>query len=52
MPATLIASLLCLAAWVVVVFVRPVGLGVVHLLFAVGAALWIRWWALKPVRGE
>lgn len=46
MRVTLAASIACLALWVVLVFVRPVGLGVVHLLLAAGAVLWIRWWAL------
>ena len=52
MSATLIASVACLALWVVLVFVQPVGLGVVHLLLAAGAALWIRWWALRPIQRE
>jgi hypothetical protein len=52
MSATLIGSVACLAVWVVLVFVQPVGLGVVHLLLAAGAALWIRWWALRPVTGD
>jgi hypothetical protein len=50
MSVTLVAAVACLALWVVLVFVQPVGLGVVHLLLAGGAALWIRWWALRPVR--
>jgi len=49
MRATLVASIACLGAWVLLAYVRPVGLGVVHLLLAAGAALWIRWWALRPV---
>jgi len=47
---TLLASVACLVLWVVLVFVRPDGLGVVHLLLAVGAVLWIRWWASLPVK--
>src|SRR4026209_992953 len=52
MAPSLILSLLCLAAWVVLTFVRPVGLGIVHVLLALGAVLWVRWWGLKEVRGE
>jgi hypothetical protein len=48
MAPSLIASLLCLALWVLLVFVRPVGLGIVHLLLGLGAALWVRWWATRP----
>jgi hypothetical protein len=49
---SLIVSVLCLALWVVLVFIRPVGLGVVHVLLAVSATLLIRWYALKPLKGE
>ena len=52
MAPSLIASVLCLALWAVLVFIRPVGLGVVHVLLAVSAVLLIRWYAMKPVRGE
>jgi hypothetical protein len=48
MAPSFIASLLCLALWVLLVFVRPVGLGIVHLLLGLGAALWVRWWATRP----
>ncbi len=54
MTLTLVASLVCLAIWVLAVFVQPVGLGIVHLLLAAGAVLWIRWWAqsAKSVTGD
>ena len=52
MAPSLIVSLLCLAVWTVLTFIRPVGLGIVHLLLALGAVLWVRWWGLKEVRGE
>lgn len=52
MAPSLIASVVCLALWTVLVFIRPVGLGVVHVLLAVGAVLWVRWWGQKPVSGE
>jgi hypothetical protein len=45
MKGSLIASLVCLAAWILLAFVRPVGLGIVNLLWAASAVLWIRWWA-------
>ena len=47
MTLTLLGSLLCLAGWIAFGFVRPIGLGVVHLLWAVSIVLWIRWYALK-----
>jgi len=50
MAPTLLASLASLLLWVVFTFVRPVGLGVVHLLLAIGAVLWVRWWALREPR--
>jgi hypothetical protein len=52
MMLTLLASLACLAAWVVLVFITPVGLGIVHLLLGLGAVLWVRWWALRPLDGK
>jgi hypothetical protein len=47
---TLIASLVCLALWVLLVFVRPVGLGIVHVLLAGAAVFWVRWWGMRPLR--
>ena len=47
MLATLVFSIVCFAAWVLLVFVRPVGLGIVPVLLAISAVLLIRWWALK-----
>ena len=52
MALTLLTSIACLAAWVVLVFIRPVGLGVVHVLLGLGVALWIRWWALRDGKRE
>jgi len=52
MPLTLLTSIACLAAWVVLVFIRPVGLGVVHVLLGASAVLWIRWWALRDEKRE
>ncbi len=43
----LLAAVLLLAAWFVLTFVIPLGLGIVHLLLAVGLTLLIRWWALR-----
>ena len=52
MAPSLIASIACLLLWVVLTFVRPVGLGVVHVLLAVGAVLLVRWYAMRPVTGD
>ena len=50
MAPSLLASLVCLVLWVLLVFVRPVGLGVVHILLAASAVLLIRWYALRPLQ--
>ena len=47
MNFTLLFALLCLAGWVVFGFVRPIGLGIINLLWAGSVVLWIRWWALR-----
>ena len=43
----LLIALASLLLWIVAVFLRPVGLGIVHLLLVAAAVFWIRWWALK-----
>jgi hypothetical protein len=43
----LIGAIVALLFWILVVFILPVGLGIVHLLLAVAVGLLIRWWALK-----
>ena len=48
MSLTLVASVVCLAAWIVLGFITPVGLGIVHLLPGIAGVLWVRWWALRP----
>lgn len=50
MNLTLLGAIVALTAWLVLTFVRPVGLGIVHLLLAAGVVLLIRWWALRPDR--
>ena len=52
MALTLLASIVCIAAWIVLTFVRPVGLGVVHLLLGGGVVLWIRWWGLRDEKRQ
>lgn len=52
MPLQLLIAIACLALWILAVFLRPVGLGIVHLLLVIGSVLWIRWWALKQATGN
>ena len=40
----MVGGAVCLVVWVVVTFVTPVGLGVVHLLLGAGILLLIRGW--------
>ena len=47
MAGSLLAALFGVAVWLVVVFIRPIGLGVAHLLLGLSAVLFIRWWALR-----
>ena len=47
MSANLLIALASFALWAVFVFLRPIGLGVVHLLLVVSGVLFIRWWALR-----
>jgi hypothetical protein len=49
MNFTLLAAIATLALWILVTFVRPIGLGIVHLLYAAGVVLLIRWWATRKV---
>lgn len=46
---TLVLALLSLVLWVLFAFVLPVGIGAIHVLFALGATLLVRWYALKYV---
>lgn len=48
MNLTLGTSLACLALWIVLTFVVPVGLGIVHLLLGAAAVLWVRWAGTRP----
>ena len=43
----LVSGVLCLLIWVVLCFVAPVGLGVVHVLLGAGILLLIRGWVEK-----
>ena len=47
MTANLLLALASLVLWVVLAYIRPVGLGIVHLLLVAGAVLLIRWWAKR-----
>lgn len=42
-----IIALAALLLWVVLVFIRPVPFGAVHLLLGLGTTLLVRWWALR-----
>jgi hypothetical protein len=46
---SLVIALLSLALWIVFAFVLPVGIGAIHVLFALGTTLLVRWYALKYV---
>jgi hypothetical protein len=43
----LLLALLCIALWVILTFVRPLGVGAIHLLLGLGVTLLVRWWALR-----
>lgn len=45
--ASLLVGLFSLLVWVLIVFIRPIGLGVAHLLLGLGAVLIVRWYALR-----
>lgn len=47
MSANLLIAVASLALWAVLAFIRPVGLGIVHLLLVAGAVFFIRWWAKR-----
>lgn len=47
MTANLLIALASLVLWAVLAYIRPVGLGIVHLLLVAGAVFFIRWWAKK-----
>jgi len=46
----LVSGLVCLLLWLVLTFVAPVGLGVVHVLLGAGILLWIRGWVERDSR--
>lgn len=48
--ATLLVGVLLLAAWVVLTFIAPAGLGIVHLLLGAGVVLVIRGWVVRTPR--
>jgi hypothetical protein len=43
----LLGSVVSFLLWVLLVFVRPIGLGIAHILLGLSAVLIIRWWALR-----
>lgn len=50
MAVSLLLALASLVAWVMLVFVRPIGLGVTHVLLGLSGVLFIRWWALREMK--
>jgi hypothetical protein len=44
---TLAGAIVALALWFLLTFVMPTGVGLVHLLLAIGVVLLIRWYALR-----
>ena len=40
----MVAGAICVLLWVVLTFVAPVGLGVIHVLLGAGVLAWIRGW--------
>ena len=47
MSLTLLAAVASLVGWLVLVFATPLTAGAIHLLLALAATLWVRWWALR-----
>ncbi len=47
MAVSLVLAVVSLVAWIFLVFVRPIGLGVAHVLLGLAGILIIRWWALR-----
>jgi len=47
MSPVLLGAIIALLFWFVATFLVPVGLGIVHVLLALGVVLLIRWWALR-----
>ncbi len=43
----LVGAMIALVLWLVGTFLVPVGLGLIHILLALGVVLLIRWWALR-----
>ena len=52
MTVSPLVALVGFAVWVVVVFIRPIGLGVAHVLLGLSAVLFIRWWALREPKAS
>jgi hypothetical protein len=46
---TPLAAVASLVVWFVFTFVMPAGLGIVHVLLALGAVLLIRWWVIRAL---
>jgi len=49
---SLIIALISLTIWVILTFIAPLGVGVVHVLLGLGVTLLVRWWALREPNRE
>lgn len=44
---SLLLGVVSFLLWVLIVYVRPIGLGIAHALLGLSGVLIIRWWALR-----
>lgn len=44
---SLLLGVVSFLLWVLIVYVRPIGLGIAHVLLGLSGVLIIRWWALR-----
>jgi hypothetical protein len=48
---SLLVAVASLIAWIVFAFILKVGPGAIHLLWALSATMFVRWWALRAPTG-
>lgn len=49
---SLLLGVVSFLLWVLIVYVRPIGLGIAHVLLGLSGVLIIRWWALRDSPAE